>query len=517
MPSNRRHRKHHESLTGRRNEEAIAKAWERAKADSAKFEEMGIGKTSLPEKPSSAQELASKGESASKAGKGKAGGKEKTAGSKAEAKSSGFEPYRPEPAKKDDAARSGASSSKGKKKAGKAAHTAPKAGAKATKPAKVYTKDPELNAKVAKAKAGNASKPKKKRSKKRIAAIVGACFCGILLCGFGAVALALNMGRANLVEQGDVDVNENAVSYDNGQTVEYNGVKYKRKQNMTSILLLGHDGRDGQNLNGQTDLVMVLAVDTDSGKMDIISIPRDTMVDIRRNYNKSDVYADTATMQIAAAFAYGSDFEHSAENVCDAVSSLIYNIPMSYYYVLNVNGVAPLTDAVGGVEVQALMNVPPAGIVEGQTYNLMGKNAYYYVQYRNIYESGSAFGRLDRQKQFLNAYAKKVFDEAKGNVGVIVDIFNTVAEYSTTNIGIPEFTYLASIFLNHGIDDFEITTLQGEYVHNDDTNHAEFYLDRDSVYQTVLDVYYEPLEEAQKAEERAEEERSIDYVSDVSF
>lgn len=555
MPSsNSRHNdKDSRSLADRRKEEAIAKAWERAKADSEKFDELGVGKTPAPSKSSSgkattsssslktekkkamhskdapsnsrASKSTSSKDGAPKNGVAK-GAASKGAASKAKATEASaisrshssigaqetkeFAPYKPATANTD--------SNKRDKKAKKVSRSKKQLDAAATAELpKTYVDDVALNAKVSKAKVGKDGKPKKKLSKKRIAAIVAACFCGVLLCGAGAVALALNLGKANLVEEGDVDVNENAISYDNGQTVEYNGVKYKRKTDMTSILLLGHDGRDGKNLNGQTDLIMVMAIDTNSGKIDIISVPRDTMVDVSRNYNKSDQYADTVRMQIATAFAYGSDFEHSAENVCSTVSQIIYNIPMSYYYVLNVNGIAPLADAVGGVEVQALMNVPPAGIVEGQTYNLTGKKAYYYVQYRNTAISNSAVGRLDRQKQFLNAYAKKVFDEAKGNVGVLVDIFNTVAEYSTTNIGVPEFTYLASIFLNHGVDDFEITTLEGERSYNSSTGYEEMELNRDAVYQTVLDVYYEPLEEAQKAEEEAEEEKSIDHFSDAAY
>ncbi|WP_165061544.1 LCP family protein [Adlercreutzia sp. ZJ154] len=547
MPKANGNNKSNKSLTSRRKEEAIAKAWERAKADSLKFDKMGIESTSIPKespkkavnKPATATHAKKQKPAAQKPAehKQKSNFEQKPKNTnkaasvksdkvvKASAKTAGieeFHPYKPNPAPKNKKAADKTKAIKPVQdikpnknlKEPKSDSTAVLP-VMATKP-KSANKTPNskaVNSKVSQ----NAKKPKKKRSKKRIAAVIAACFCGILLCGVGAVALALNMGKSNLVEQGNIDVNENAVSYDNGQTVEYNGVTYKRKNDMTSILLLGHDGRDGKNLNGQTDLIMVLAIDTNSGKMDIISVPRDTMVDIQRNYNKSDEYADTVRMQIATAFAYGSDFEHSAENVCNTVSSLIYNIPMSYYYVLNVNGVAPLTDAVGGVEVQALMDVPPAGIKEGQTYNLTGKKAYYYVQYRNTGISNSAVGRLDRQKQFLNAYAKKAFDQAKGNVGVLVDVFNTVSEYSTTNIGIPEFTYLASTFLNHGIDDFEITTLEGERSYNSSTGYEEVELNRDSVYQTVLDVYYEPLEEAQKSEAEAEANKSIDHVSDTSF
>lgn len=355
----------------------------------------------------------------------------------------------------------------------------------------------------------------KKRSKGKIAGIIAACICAVLLCGVGVVALALNMGKGNLVQNAEVDVNENAISHDNGKTVTYNGVTYRQKENMTSILLLGHDGRDTKNLNGQTDLVMVLAMDTDTGQMTLISIPRDTMVDVRRTYDQTDVYADTVNMQIATVFAYGSDFDHSAERVCEAVSHVLYNLPVNYYYLLNVQGIGPLANAIGGVTVEAIMNVPPANIWKGNTYTLKGKQAYYYVQYRNTKEADSAVGRLERQKQFLKAYAAKALDEAKGNVSVILDIVNAVSDYSLTNIGVPELTYLASVFLDHGMSDFDMVTLTGERTYNPQTRYEEFHLDTNAVYQTILDVYYEPLEEYERAQEEAAEAQDIDNVTDV--
>lgn len=344
----------------------------------------------------------------------------------------------------------------------------------------------------------------RKHAKRRIVAIILASLCVVALAGAGAVALALNMGKANLVQEAEVEVELGATSEDNGKTVVFDGVTYRQKEHMTSILLLGHDGRTTDELNGQTDFVMLLAVDTESGQMDLVSIPRDTMVQVRTTYSNTDEYAELRDMQVAAAFAYGSDLDHSALNVCDAVSRMLYNVPINYYYVLNVKGIGPLADAVGGVTVEALMDVKPAHIVAGQTYTLTGQQAYYYVQYRDINQHASAFGRLDRQKQFLKAYAAKAFAEAKGNPAVIMGIIDAVSAYSTTNIGLPEMTYLAQVFLEHGMSDLDMLTLEGEYVHNNETGYAEYHLNRDAVYQTFLNVYYEPLPDQATAQEAGE-------------
>ena len=66
--------------------------------------------------------------------------------------------------------------------------------------------------------------------------------------------------------------------------------------------------------------------------------------------------------------------------------------------------------------------------------------------------------------------------------------------------------------------DVEIYSLQGENVLYDSNEGVdEFYLDKDSVYRTVLDVYYTEVldEEAEAAARQAE--KSIDHVDDASL
>ena len=67
----------------------------------------------------------------------------------------------------------------------------------------------------------------------------------------------------------------------------------------------------------------------------------------------------------------------------DTVSRLLFNVPIEYYLVLDVNGVGALADAVGGVEVVALQDVPKTDMREGQPYVLKGEQARQYVVERD--------------------------------------------------------------------------------------------------------------------------------------
>ncbi len=354
------------------------------------------------------------------------------------------------------------------------------------------------------------------RSRKRqvvlIASIAIAC---LLAVAMAAVAFAMNVGRMNMMRSADeVDLNEGAVSYNSGKTVFFEGQEYRLNENMASVLIIGVDkGAEGE-LNGRADAVMLLAINNDSGKTSLISIPRDSMVEYNRTVDGQ--YADTVTEQLSLAYRYANSDELSCELMCEAVSRAMYNIPLDYYYALRMEGIVDLADAVGGVQVEALEDVPRAGIYKGHEYLLTGKKAYDYLQYRDIKQNDTALGRQERQKQFIKAFAGKALAEAKGDVSVLLGIYEKLSQYSYTNIGIPEFTYLASHFMAYGIDSFSVDSLQGEMTIGQD-GYQEFHLDKDAVYRTVLDVYYTPVEDKQAEEAARAEQHDIDSVSDTRF
>lgn len=337
--------------------------------------------------------------------------------------------------------------------------------------------------------------PERRVRKRRVAkrALVIACACVALLFA-GAVAaygIAQSTGRGNLVQSFLPSVGSMATVGDNGRTVFHEGSKYHQRKDMTSILLMGHDGRQDEALNGQVDFIMVAAIDTSSGKITLIYIPRDTMVDVQRTYDKSDEYADTVRMQIAAAFAYGSDFEHSAERMCETVSQLLFNIPLNYYYLMDVNGVGALADAVDGVQLESLEDVPKTDMKKGESLDLRGEQARLYVTERDTHEEWSAGKRLERQKQFVDEYAKKLLEVVKEDPGAALRVFDSVVDYSVTNLGPGEIAFLASMFAKHGMNDMDVETLAGESVYNPETGYEEYHVDGAAALQTVLDVYFE--------------------------
>ncbi|WP_165055278.1 MULTISPECIES: LCP family protein [unclassified Adlercreutzia] len=344
------------------------------------------------------------------------------------------------------------------------------------------------------------------RAGKRKRIVIGVILAAIAVIALAAIAFAsfLNAGKGSLVKADTGDA----------KTVEHQGVTYRLKDNMASICVIGSDFENGgehlDGFNGQADATMVVALDTETGEAACIAIPRNSMVDV--NLQHGGDFRGTKRMQICLAYALGEDDEEGGELMCTTVSRLLYNIPIEHYYTISISGFDALTDAIGGVEVEALEDIPYTDIKKGDVVTLHGADggeqivfdsedvnwtggtAAWYVRYRDMHEMNSPLARQAREQQFVRAFASQALEAAKSNPSVITDLYNTAAEYSTTNLEASEFAYLASVLTEHGIGTINLITLEGEMTFNDESEWEQYIIDRDALYQTVLDVYYEPVE-----------------------
>ena len=204
--------------------------------------------------------------------------------------------------------------------------------------------------------------------------------------------------------------------------------------------------------------------------------------------NARIVALSLSTMQLCLAYAYGDGGELSSQYTASAVSRVLYNMPVNYYFALDMDGVGALADAIGGVSLTPTQSVPNTNIVEGEPTVLFGSNALKYVQWRDTSVLTSSLDRQARQSQFVETFCKQALSSAQGNVGTLVNLYTTASNYAVTNLGLNEFSYLASSVLATGITSVDMTTLQGTMQQGD--KFAEFYLDKTNVYETVLNVYY---------------------------
>ena len=325
----------------------------------------------------------------------------------------------------------------------------------------------------------------KRRRRIRTLLIVLLVIGAVAAAGWGFVNHSVNQGKKKIEEKTEKVIKAK------GDTITYNGKKYELNKHMATVAFIGFDGRDNDDgtQKGQSETVMVVALKPDTGEARGIVIPRDSMVAVDTYSNGS--FAGQVTEQLCLQFAYGTDGDNSSALTAAAASRVLDNIPVDYYYTLNIEGVAPINDSIGGVTLVPTQTVPGTAVVEGQETTLFGTSAEKYVQWRDTTELTSSLDRTARQVSYMQAFAGKMLNSAKSNPAVLINLYQTMGDYTWTNLGLDEFSYLATTMLEHGLTSFDVVTLQGTMQQGD--TFAEFYLDQDNVKQTIVDTFYHPV------------------------
>lgn len=284
-------------------------------------------------------------------------------------------------------------------------------------------------------------------------------------------------------------------------TVVYKGEKYRYNEDLATILCIGTDNEKTKTATpgkaGQADAIFVFTLDTVTGKTTALAIPRDSMAEISLYSNKGN-YVGTEKRQICLAYAYGDGKEKSCKNTMDAVSRLLYGIPINSYLAVNMQAVGVVTDKLGGVTVTVDRDLDGQyGVMyhKGQTYTFMGDEALAFLRLRNMQKVDASYNRMNSQLvTFLKAMSSKMISKTKKNISTPINCFNAVKKYTVTDIDTPQITFLTSCFLSGSFNtEVEIKSLTGE-TKLGEGGYAEFTPDKTETFETILDIFYKKAE-----------------------
>ena len=336
----------------------------------------------------------------------------------------------------------------------------------------------------------------KKKKKLSVPAKIGISALSTIL----AVVIAFAGTFAYLETSGKSELKDTGGQTEYQETIEYKGNKYVYNSDVVAIAFLGVDKRDlglengAVGTGGQADADILLTVNTKTGKAKAIAIPRDTIVDVDL-YSESGIFLRSEKMQLCLSFAYGDGKNKSAQNVTTSISRILYDVPITKYFALDLNGIAPINDSIGGVTVDSLYDFKDLGIKQGDKIKLKGDMTEKYVRQRDMDTINASLNRTARQVQYIKAFASQVIPAVTQDFSVVNRLYNTASKYSTTNLSLSNVTYLASLMLSKGITNFDTTTIEGtmkESTKKDyaDYVYAEFYPDEDKLMELVLDTFY---------------------------
>ncbi len=283
--------------------------------------------------------------------------------------------------------------------------------------------------------------------------------------------------------------------------VRHNGKIYEYNDDIMTFLVLGIDKqgtvKESTSLTGggQSDAIFLVIINPDDKDINILGINRDTITTIQKYGMGPEGSSVPALAQIAVQHGFGDGKELSCELTLEAVSALLYDLPIHGYLSVNMGAIAKLNDAVGGVEVSVLEDMTKKNKkwTEGAQITLKGKDAVQYVQWRDTSVFESARGRLARQKQYLTAFAAKFKDATKKDITLPVKLYQEFSKYIVTDVTVDEIAYLAGQLLDYSFDGDAIHTLEGTTVQGE--IYEEFYPDKQALKEQMLELFYQEVEQ----------------------
>jgi len=242
--------------------------------------------------------------------------------------------------------------------------------------------------------------------------------------------------------------------------------------NRVNILIVGCDEIES---HGRADTIVFLSISPKTKNVLILSIPRDTRVEIPgRGMDK-----------INHAYAFGGE-----KLISKTVSSFL-DLPIHFYTVADFNGFVNIIDELGGVEIdieKEMHYVDKAGGVEINLYPgkqiLDGGKALQYIRFRH--DKLGDLGRIKRQQKLALAVIKKMmnFD----SITKIPQISEGMKGYIETNIKVQDAIALASLFKGINQEKFKVETVQGKPVYIEGISYLE--PDVEEVRQRVKSLIY---------------------------
>ncbi len=233
-------------------------------------------------------------------------------------------------------------------------------------------------------------------------------------------------------------------------------------EKIINVALFGIDSRDEKSFKGLSDSIMIMSLNTETKKVKIISLMRDTLVPIEKDgkttYNKLTTAYKTGGPELAI----------KTINKC-------FDLDISEYATVNFYGMADIIDAVGGIdvtlterevksrgknnhgindmieEVCLYMDESPKDhyVTVSGDQHLNGIQAVAYARIRyvaNIWGTNNDYGRTDRQRYVMEQLFNKATKMKKTQY---IKLAKSLIPCSETSLSYSDILNLATNILLH--------------------------------------------------------------------
>ena len=272
------------------------------------------------------------------------------------------------------------------------------------------------------------------------------------------VALLIGLlvySKLNKVESGTGNIDKDEVN------IELDSQTAEALKGFTNIALFGLDNRQTGNYDGgNSDTIMIASIDNDTKQVKLISVYRDTFLNV-----KDDTYA-----KINSAYAYGGP-----KNAIAALNKNL-NLDIVNYVAVDFGAVVEAIDLLDGIEltltdqevqimndnyideINKVTGHKSGKLSSGGTYTVDGVQALAYCRIR--YTAGDDFKRTERQRTVLTKMIEKAQGSSISTVSSLID--SMLGDISTSFTG-KELLALVSSIMDYKLADthgwpFELCT-----------------------------------------------------------
>ena len=255
-----------------------------------------------------------------------------------------------------------------------------------------------------------------------------------------------------------------------------------RRKYCYNILVSGLDDD-----NGGSDTNILVRFDVPNKRIDLVSLPRDTLL-----------HNDYRNNKLNFAYAKGG-----TELLMEQIENLL-GIPVDFYVTVNLKGFIALVDQIDGVDFDIPINMDyddpyqdlHIHFTKGPRH-LNGQEAMEVVRFRHN-NDGTGYGsedlgRMQTQQKFLKAVAKKMlsFENLISNPRKYAEIFG---QYVDTDLSVTDLAWFGMQVLGMGVDKIDFSTLPNEW------KYPYIYLDPDETL-ALVNTYLNPYVEDRTAED----------------
>lgn len=230
-------------------------------------------------------------------------------------------------------------------------------------------------------------------------------------------------------------------------------------ENMYTFLIVGFD-----QVAYHTDTIMVGRLDTLNHTINVVSIPRDTLMNI-----------SGGTKKINELFLRGMNntdgdldakLQGGVDRMLEGITDILGFTP-DVYAAVDLEAFVKLVDAIGGVDYDVPVDMhysdPSQDLyinLDAGMQHLDGEQALAVMRFRSGYVTAD-IGRIGTQQDFLMSIASQFL--SLGNIPKLGEFINIFTEYVITNMDTSNLAFFARQFLMCSSEDITFQTIPANY------------------------------------------------------